>query len=87
MKNEPIPDPKWEQLLLDCNAYLKGYIAHYKKALQGNCNSVTKYLALKDQFEKTFLVLEKSQQNGHLSLVQQQKLVKIQMKLIYAINS
>lgn len=82
-KEESIPD-KWTNTVNDYDNYIKEYIKHYKKALKGNSNSITRYPDLKAKSESLSKRLSKAQQKGLLKEKQLQKILRIQLKIVNA---
>lgn len=69
---------KWEKCLDDYNNYTKEYIKHYKKALQGNSNSLSIYPYLKVRSETLYEQLYDAQQKSFLTEKQIKRISKIQ---------
>lgn len=82
-KEESIPD-KWTNTVSDYDTYIKEYIKHYKKALKGNSNSITRYPYLKAKSESLSKRLSKAQKKGLLKEKQLQKILRIQLKIVNA---
>lgn len=82
-KEKIIPD-KWTNTVNDYDNYIKEYIKHYKKALKGNSNSITRYPYLKAKSESLSKRLRKAQKKGLLKEKQLQKILRIQLKIVNA---
>jgi hypothetical protein len=64
--NEPCKnkEDKWNKRVDDYENYIKEYIKHYKKALQGNSISLSKYPYMKAKWELIGMKLDKAKKKG-----------------------
>ncbi|WP_310560125.1 hypothetical protein [Flavobacterium sp.] len=74
---------KWDKCLDDYENYTKEYIKQYKKSLQGNLISLSKYPYMKARSEALCEQLNELQNQGLLTEKQLQRISKIQMKTLY----
>ncbi|WP_310378222.1 hypothetical protein [Flavobacterium sp.] len=81
------PTNKWDECLNDYSNYIKEYIKHYKKSLKGDTNSSGKYPYMKAKFEDLNNKLNQAQSKQLLNQKQLNRKLKIQMKLIHALNN
>jgi hypothetical protein len=72
---------KWNKCLDDYNNYLKEYIKHYKKSLNGNTVSLSKYPYMKAKSEAIYEQLSYAQKRSLLSEKQIKRLSKIQIQI------
>jgi hypothetical protein len=72
---------KWDKLLDDYNNYLKEYIKHYKKSLNGNTVSLSKYPYMKAKSEVLYERLSDAENRSILSEKQIKRIAKIQIKI------
>lgn len=79
--NEKPLNTKWDKCLIDYNNYTKEYIKHYKKAIDGNSNSLSKYPYLKAKSEALYTQLFLAQEKNFLTEKQIQRIYKIQIKI------
>ena len=75
---------KWEKYLDDYENYTKEYIKQYKKSLQGNLKSLSKYPYMKAKAEALCERLHAAQNKDLLSEKQLKRISKIQMKMVNA---
>lgn len=75
---------KWDKLLYDYENYTKEYIKQYKKSLNNNLNSLSKYPYMKAKTELLLLKLSEAQNKDLLTEKQVKRIAKIQMKMIIA---
>ncbi|MEZ7507139.1 hypothetical protein [Flavobacterium sp. Arc2] len=79
--NENIIDNKWSKLLIDYKNYVKEYIKHYEKSLNGNPISLTKYPYMKIKSELLAERINKAQEKSILTKKQIKRFSKINVKL------
>lgn len=72
---------KWDKCLVDYNNYTKEYIKHYKKSIEGNLNSLSKYAYMKARSEALYAQLFDANQKDFLTQKQIEKIYKIQIKI------
>lgn len=72
---------KWDKCLDDYNDYTKKYIKHYKKSLDGNSVSLTKFPDMKLRSEILYKSLFDAQKSASLTEKQIRRMHKIQMKI------
>lgn len=72
---------KWDKYLEDYNNYIKEYIKHYKKSLNGNTISLSKYPYMKAKSETIYERLFDAQKKALLTEKQIKKLSKIQTQI------
>lgn len=72
---------KWDKCLDDYNNYLKEYIKHYKKLLNGNANSLSKYAYMKAKSEALLERLSDAQKKSLLTEKQIKRIAKIQIQI------
>jgi hypothetical protein len=72
---------KWNKCLDDYNNYLKEYIKHYKKSLNGNTVSLSKYPYMKAKSEAIYEQLSDAQNKSILTEKQKKRLSKIQIQI------
>ena len=72
---------KWDKCLDDYNNYLKEYIKHYKKSLNGNTFSLSKYPYMKAKSEDLHQQLSDARKKSLLTEKQIKRLSKIQVKI------
>lgn len=72
---------KWDKCLKDYNNYLKEYIKHYKKSLDGNILSFSKYPYMKAKSEAIYKQLLDAQNKALLTKKQIKRIAKIQTKI------
>ncbi|UQD57556.1 hypothetical protein [Flavobacterium sp. K5-23] len=77
---------KWNKRLDDYNNYVKEYIKHYKKSLNGNAISLTKYPYMKIKSEGLAERINKAQDKNILTESQVKRVYKIKMKLIKSVE-
>lgn len=75
--NKPL-NTKWDKCLDDYNNYLKEYIKHYKKSINGNVISFLKYPYMKAKSEAIFERLSDAQNKALLTQKQIKRIAKIQ---------
>lgn len=75
--NKPL-NKKWDKCLDDYNNYLKEYIKHYKKSINGNVISFLKYPYMKAKSEAIFERLSDAQNKALLTQKQIKRIAKIQ---------
>lgn len=74
-------DNKWDKYLADYNNYTKEYIKHYKKSIDGDSISSTKYPYMKARLEVLFEKLFNAQKKTLLSKKQIKRMYQIQIKI------
>ncbi|SHG96118.1 hypothetical protein SAMN05443549_10947 [Flavobacterium fluvii] len=72
---------KWDKCLIDYNNYTKEYIKHYKKSIEGNSNSLSKYPYMKAKSEALCAQLFDAQEKNFLTKKQIKMICKIQIKI------
>ena len=72
---------KWNNCLDDYNNYLKEYIKHYKKSINGNAASLSKYPYMKAKSEDLHQQLSDARKKSLLTEKQIKRLSKIQIKI------
>jgi hypothetical protein len=72
---------KWDKCLDDYNNYLKEYIKHYKKSLNGNLISFLKYPYMKAKSEAIYERLSDAQNKALLTKKQIKRIAKIQTRI------
>ncbi|HSN47290.1 MAG TPA: hypothetical protein VLR29_00885 [Flavobacterium sp.] len=72
---------KWDKCLDDYNNYVREYIKHYKKSLNGNLISFLKYPYMKAKSEAIYERLSDAQKKSHLTKKQIKRMAKIQTQL------
>jgi hypothetical protein len=72
---------KWDNCLDDYNNYLKEYIKHYKKSLNGNTISLSKYPYMKAKSEDLYERLTDAQKKFLLTEKQIKRIAKIQIQI------
>ena len=72
---------KWDKCLDDYNNYLKEYIKQYKKSLNGNTNSLSKYPYMKAKSETIQNQLNYAQKKSFLTEKQIKRIAKIQTQI------
>lgn len=72
---------KWNKCLDDYNNYLKEYIKHYKKSLNGNTVSLSKYPYMKAKSEAIYEQLSDAHKKSLLTEKQKKRLSKIQIQI------
>ena len=75
--NKPL-NKKWDKCLDDYNNYLKEYIKHYKKSINGNVISFLKYPYMKAKSEAIYERLSDAQNKSLLTKKQIKRIAKIQ---------
>ncbi|EIA10502.1 hypothetical protein [Flavobacterium frigoris] len=83
IKNQ-VKTAKWTARLDDYNNYVKEYIKHYKKSLNGNPISLAKYPYMKIKSELLAKRLQKAQDKSILNAKQIKKFSKIKTKIANA---
>ncbi len=73
---------KWDKCLDDYNNYLKEYIKHYKKSLNGNTLSLSKYPYMKAKSEDLYERLTGARKKSLITKKQIKKLAKIQIQIV-----
>lgn len=73
---------KWNKILQDYDNYVKEYLKNYKKSLQGNTISFSKYPYMKIKSEALNKKLNKAMEKGLLTKNQMKKFLKIQLKIV-----
>ena len=73
---------KWNKRLQDYDNYVKKYLKNYKKSLQGNTVSLSKYPYMKIKSESLNKKLNKAMDKGLLTKTQIKKILKIQLKIV-----
>lgn len=73
---------KWDKCLDDYNNYLKEYIKHYKKSLNGDTLSLSKYPYMKAKSEDFHERLAGAQKKSLLTKKQIKRLAKIQIQIV-----
>jgi hypothetical protein len=81
--DKPITN-KWDKCLDDYSNYLKEYIKNYKKSLNGNLASSSKYPYMKAKSEALCERLNDAHNKNLLTKKQLKRLTKIKMRIIYA---
>lgn len=83
--NEPSKnkEDKWNKRVDDYENYIKEYIKHYKKALQGNSISLSKYPYMRAKWEVIGMKLDKAKKKELLTNKQIKKVLQIQMKIMH----
>lgn len=83
--NKSSPDKtlvnKWDKYLVDYNNYTKEYIKHYKKSIEVDTASLTKYPYLKAKSELLFEKLFDAQKKTLLRQKQIKRMNQIQIKI------
>jgi hypothetical protein len=72
---------KWDKCLVDYNNYLKEYIKHYKKSVNGNVISFLKYPYMKAKSEAIYERLSDAQNKSLLTKKQIKRIAKIQIQI------
>ncbi|MBC7848061.1 MAG: hypothetical protein H7Y10_16385 [Flavobacterium sp.] len=72
---------KWDKYLVDYNNYTKEYIKHYKKSIDGNSNSLSKYPYMKAKSDVLYVKLFDAKKKGVLTEKQIERFYKIQLKI------
>jgi hypothetical protein len=72
---------KWDKLLDDYDNYLKEYIKHYKKTLDGNTISLSAYPYMKAKSEALYERLSDARNKSLLSEKQIKRIAKIQTQI------
>ncbi|SFF09495.1 hypothetical protein [Flavobacterium xueshanense] len=73
---------KWNKKIQDYENYVKEYLKNYKKSLQKNTVSLSKYPYMKIKSEALNKKLNKAMDNGLLTKTQIKKILKIQLKIV-----
>lgn len=73
---------KWNKRLQDYDNYVKEYLKNYKKSLQGNTVSLSKYPYMKIKSEALNKKLNKAMDKGLLTKNQVKRILKIQLKIV-----
>ena len=73
---------KWDKCLDDYNNYLKEYIKHYKKSINGNSLSLSKYPYMKAKSEELQKRLTDAQKKSLLTKKQIKRIAKIQTQIV-----
>jgi di/tripeptidase len=73
---------KWNKKIQDYDNYVKEYLKNYKKSLQKNTVSLSKYPYMKIKSEALNKKLNKAMDNGLLTKTQIKKILKIQLKIV-----
>ena len=73
---------KWNKKIQDYDNYVKEYLKNYKKSLQKNTVSLSKYPYMKIKSEAINKKLNKAMDNGLLTKTQIKKILKIQLKIV-----
>lgn len=73
---------KWNKRLQDYDNYVKEYLKNYKKSLQGNTVSLSKYPYMKIKSEALNKKLNKAMDKGLLTKNQIKRILKIQLKIV-----
>lgn len=74
-------DNKWDKCLVDYNNYTKEYIKHYKKSIDGDTISLSKYPYMKARSEVLFQKLFDAQKKTLLTKKQIKRICQIQIKI------
>lgn len=74
-------DNKWDKCLVDYNNYTKEYIKHYKKSVEGDTISLSKYPYMKARSEALFQKLFDAQKKTLLTKKQIKRICQIQIKI------
>lgn len=74
-------DNKWDKCLVDYNNYTKKYIKHYKKSIDGDAISLSKYPYMKARSEALFQKLFDAQKKTLLTKKQIKRICQIQIKI------
>lgn len=74
---------KWDKCLDDYNNYLKEYIKHYKKSIEGNSTSLCQYPYMKAKSEDLLQQLIEAKYKSLLTEKQIKKITKIQKQIAY----
>lgn len=72
---------KWSKCIDDYNNYLKEYIKHYKKSINGNTVSLCKYPYMKAKSEALHEQLSDAQKKFLLTEKQIKRIAKIQIQI------
>lgn len=80
VKND-VKTAKWTTRIDEYNNYVKEYIKHYKKSLNGNLISLAKYPYMKIKSELLAERIKKAQDKSILTKKQIKKFTKINIKL------
>jgi len=72
---------KWNKCLDDYNNYSKEYIKHYKKSIDGNSASLSRYPYMKAKSEGLLQQLIEAQYKSLLTEKQIKKITKIQKRI------
>jgi hypothetical protein len=75
---------KWNKILQDYDNYVKEYLKDYKKSLQGNSISLSKYPYMKIKSEALYKKLKKATDKKILTESQIKEILKIQLKIVTA---
>ena len=73
---------KWNKRLQDYDNYVNEYLKNYKRSLQGNAGSLSKYPYMKIKSEALNKKLNKAMDKGLLTKNQIKKILKIQLKIV-----
>jgi len=73
---------KWNKKIQDYDNYVKEYLKNYKKSLQKNTFSLSKYPYMKIKSESLNKNLNKAMDKGLLTKTQIKKILKIQLKIV-----
>lgn len=73
---------KWNKKIQDYDNYVKKYLKNYKKSIQKNTVSLSKYPYMKIKSETINKKLNKAMDNGLLTKTQIKKFFKIQLKIV-----
>ena len=79
-RDKPLKN-KWDKCLDDYNNYLKEYIKHYKKSIEGNSTSLCQYPYMKSKSEELLERLINAQNHSLLTEKQIKKITKIQKQI------
>lgn len=74
-------NPQWDKCLDDYNNYLKEYVKHYKKSINGNVISLLKYPEMKAKSEAILERLSDAQNKALLTRKQIKRIAKIQTQI------
>lgn len=73
---------KWNKKIQDYDNYVNKYLKNYKKSLQGNTVSLSKYSYMKIKSEALNTKLNKAMDKGLLTKNQIKKILKTQVKIM-----
>ena len=73
---------KWNKKIQDYDNYVNKYLKNYKKSLQGNTVSLSKYSYMKIKSEALNTKLNKALDKGLLTKKQIKKILKTQVKIM-----